>query len=75
MPGSLPTARRRAIFTPPDFDQQASDADQLAQLKADFTAMLGVIDTVIDLDSRTRIGAAAFADRSEGPALKTGRRP
>jgi hypothetical protein len=68
---ALPTARGRTvrggtIFTPPDFDKQAAaDPDLLARLKDDFTAVLRVIDSVVDLDSRTRMSAAPSEDRAQ----------
>ncbi|HXQ14482.1 MAG TPA: DUF3137 domain-containing protein [Caulobacteraceae bacterium] len=61
---ALPTARGGTIFTPPGFDNQAaSDPDLLAQLKEDFAAVLRVIDSVVDLDSRTRMSAAPVEGR------------
>jgi hypothetical protein len=52
---ALPTLRQ--VFTPPVFDDSASSPDEVTQLKADFAGILGVIDSVIDLDSQTRDAA------------------
>ena len=72
---ALPTPPGSTIFTPPDFDKQAAaDPDVLAQLKADFAAVLRLIDSVIDLDSRTRVAASpapAEAHASRRPTRRS----
>ena len=71
---ALPTSK--PVFTPPDFDDSASGLEEITQLKADFAAILGVIDTVIDLDSQTRAAALLATPPAPEPrVIRRRRRP